>query len=771
MVFPLTFNLSDLDGTNGFVINGIDGYDNSGSVSGAGDINGDGIADLIIGAPGADPNGNDSAGESYVVFGSSAGFSPSLELSNLDGTNGFVINGIDFFDRSGESVSGAGDVNGDGIADLIIGAFGADPNGNLNAGESYVVFGSSAGFSSSLELSTLDGTNGFVINGIDSYDRSGESVSGAGDVNGDGIADLIIGAFVANPNGNIRAGESYVVFGSSAGFSSSLELSTLDGTNGFVINGIDTDDRSGYSVSGAGDINGDGIADLIIGAPNADPNGNFGAGESYVVFGSSAGFSPSLELSNLDGTNGFVINGIDTNDRSGYSVSGAGDINGDGIADLIIGAPNADPNGNFGAGESYVVFGSSAGFSPSLELSNLDGTNGFVINGIGGRSGESVSGAGDINGDGIADLIIGARFADPNGNFGAGESYVVFGSSAGFSPSLELSNLDGTNGFVINGIDFFDYSGESVSGAGDVNGDGIADLIIGAYGANPNGNSYAGESYVVFGNTAPTIDLNTATPGIDFTASFTASPVQITSNLSISDDNSSSLSTATIAITNPLDSAAEILTANTENTSITANYNPNNGTLTLTGRDTIANYKQVLQSITYKNTLSLPATTARIIEFVVDDGQAFSNTSTVATTTLSINANTSIVDGTLGRDTLSGTPINDRIAGSFGADNLTGGGGNNVFVYNSIRDSGDTITDFQVGGDVILLSRSLFQPPSDFNYDIATNGGFLGFRAQGNDTTILIDPDGTAGSALPTPLVQVSGVAVADLASATNFVV
>ena len=169
-----------------------------------------------------------------------------------------MINGINAQDYSGDSVSGAGDVNGDGIDDLIIGARDADPLGapglppgfgTYNAGESYVVFGRNSGFSSSLDLSTLDGTNGFVINGIDAQDFSGRSVSGAGDVNGDGFDDVIIGAWFADPNGNIDAGESYVVFGQSGGFSSSLDLSTLDGTNGFTINGIDGGDRSGTSVS------------------------------------------------------------------------------------------------------------------------------------------------------------------------------------------------------------------------------------------------------------------------------------------------------------------------------------------------------------------------------------------------------------------------------------------------------------------------------------------------------------------------------------------
>ena len=120
-----------------------------------------------------DRGSNDNTGESYVVFGNNSGFSASFDLSDLDGSNGFVLNGIDSMDRSGLSVSNAGDVNGDGIDDIIIGARYGDPNGNSSAGESYVVFGSSSGFSASFDLSDLDGSNGFVLNGIDNSDSSG----------------------------------------------------------------------------------------------------------------------------------------------------------------------------------------------------------------------------------------------------------------------------------------------------------------------------------------------------------------------------------------------------------------------------------------------------------------------------------------------------------------------------------------------------------------------------------------------------------------------
>ena len=513
--------LSSLDGSNGFTLAGMDAFDQSGiSVSSAGDVNGDGYDDLIIGARGADPNGDSYAGETYIVYGgaSAPGTDGELDLSTLDGTNGFILTGIDASDYSGISVSSAGDVNGDGYDDLIIGASEADPNGDFEAGETYVIYGgaSAPGTDGVLDLGALNGTNGFILTGIDASDYSGISVSSAGDVNGDGYDDLIIGAGYADPNEDSSAGETYIVYGgaSAPGTDGVLDLSTLNGTNGFILTGTDAGDQSGWSVSSAGDVNGDGYDDLIIGANRADPNGDSQAGETHVVYGgaSAPGTDGVLDLSDLNGTNGFILTGIDVFDQSGFSVSSAGDVNGDGYDDLIIGAGLADPNGDSNAGETYIVYGgaSAPGTDGVLDLSDLDGTNGFTLTGIdaGDQSGRSVSSAGDVNGDGYDDLIIGAFGADPNGD-SSGETYVVYGgaSAPGTDGVLDLSDLNGTNGFTLNGIDARDFSGISVSSAGDVNGDGYDDLIIGADGADPNGDREAGETYVIYGGATGTESL------------------------------------------------------------------------------------------------------------------------------------------------------------------------------------------------------------------------------------------------------------------------
>ena len=227
-----------------------------------------------------------------------------------------------------------------------------------------------------IDLSSLNGTSGFAIPGVAAGDYAGNSVATAGDVNGDGFADIIVGAF-HNATG---AGASYVVFGKASAFSSSLDLTTLNGTNGFKIAGVAANDYSGFSVSSAGDVNGDGFDDMIVGAKLADPHGG-ASGATYVVFGKGSGFGATLNLSTLNGANGFELSGTTAGGNSGVSVSSAGDVNGDGYADVIVGAFHEGPHGA-NSGAAYVVFGKASGFTANIDLSALTGANGFKLSGV-----------------------------------------------------------------------------------------------------------------------------------------------------------------------------------------------------------------------------------------------------------------------------------------------------------------------------------------------------------------------------------------------------
>jgi VCBS repeat-containing protein len=506
--------------SGGFVINGVSANDQSGrSVSNAGDVNGDGFDDVIIGAHRDDPNGKAESGASFVVFGKENGH---VELSAVEVNGqhglGFVINGVGAGDYAGQSVSAAGDVNGDGFDDLLVGAPLTDPNDEWS-GSAYLVYGKNDNVPVALSALRTDANlGGFVIQGLAEGNFTGQSVSDAGDVNGDGYDDIIIGAHKAGPN-DPASGASYVIYGrpdvGGNKIGTAIDLTEIEAdTGGFVINGVAENDQSGLSVSGAGDVNGDGFDDVIVGAPFDDPNGDL-SGASFVVFGSAEGVG--VELTALEGAagadpTGFVINGVAADDQSAISVSGAGDVNGDGLDDLIVGAMGADPNGSL-SGASYVVFGKADGAAVELSAVELNAgavPTGFIIKGISTDdfSGRSVSGAGDVNGDGLDDLIIGAmgtdnsRDVDGDGDddltSGSGSSFVVYGKTGGEAVELSLV-ASSVGGFVINGVNADDQSGRSVSGAGDVNGDGFADLIVGAPFDDPNGNSYSGASFVVFG--------------------------------------------------------------------------------------------------------------------------------------------------------------------------------------------------------------------------------------------------------------------------------
>ncbi|OIP72722.1 MAG: hypothetical protein AUK43_02475 [Oscillatoriales cyanobacterium CG2_30_40_61] len=485
-------NLNALNGNNGFTVTGAAGNFAGSSLSNIGDFNGDTIDDFIVGGFAADPNNINATGETYVVFGTNQGFPANFDLSTLNGTNGFIIEGFEAESFSGGAVSSAGDINGDGLKDLIIGAFASDSNSLNDSGRTYVILGSNQGFSTRFNLANLNGKNGFAINSNQPLDYSGLAVSSAGDFNNDGLDDLAVAA----PAGiDTFLGKVYIVYGRLNGFPPAFNPTDLQGDDGIVIN--HNNGLAGTTVSNAGDINGDQIDDLIIGAEQGSLEGNPKGGETYVLFGKDGGYQNGFSLSNLDGTNGFTIKG------DGYSVSsvsGAGDINADGLEDIIIGVSQSPGNNQTNAGKAYVVFGTQAGFTQQLDLFTLNGNNGFVINGIEPDEllGGSVKGAGDINGDKIDDIIIGASGATTNGIKSAGKTYIVFGSNQGFPASLNSSDLNGEKGFFINGTAENELSGVAVSSAGDINKDSVNDILIGAPGSLFD--NTAGKSYVVFGN-------------------------------------------------------------------------------------------------------------------------------------------------------------------------------------------------------------------------------------------------------------------------------
>jgi hypothetical protein len=413
------------------------------SVSGAGDVNGDGYSDVIVGAWGYD-HGQAGEGRAFVYHGSASGLSTSPDWTAESDLS---------YAYFGNSVSQAGDVNGDGYSDIIVGA----PlfyNGQSNEGGAFVYHGSPSGLSSSPD---------WTAESDQELAEFGRSVSQAGDVNGDGYSDIIVGA-PEYDHGEMDEGGAFIYHGSSSGLSISPDWTAESNQEEAFF---------GVSVSQAGDVNGDGYSDVIVGAWEYD-HGEMYEGCAFVYYGSSSGLSTSPD---------WTAESDQAYANFGFSVSQAGDVNGDGYSDVIVGAPWYD-NGQEAEGSAFVYHGSSSGLSTSPGWTGES-------NQIAALFGNSVSHAGDVNGDGYSDVIVGAYGYD-HGQIGEGGAFVYHGSSSGLSTSPDWT-AESDQGEAFFGI--------SVSQAGDVNGDGYSDVIVGAYWFE-NGQTNEGGAFVYHGSSS-----------------------------------------------------------------------------------------------------------------------------------------------------------------------------------------------------------------------------------------------------------------------------
>lgn len=395
------------------------------AVSSAGDVNGDGYSDVIVGAPSFD-SGKTNQGAFFIYFGSSNGLNVNGILATGDNKVGNA-----YF---GRSLSGAGDVNADGFSDIIVGSY-AYANGQTDEGAAYIFYGSASGIN-------LTGTK-IESNLVTA--EFGKSVAGAGDINGDGFSDVIVGA-PGYSNGQQKEGAVFVFMGSQSGLSTTASH-VLESNQGISY--------YGEAVASAGDVNGDGYSDILVGAYMYDNVFAIDLGATFVYSGSGSGVAQTPSM---------TLMGSQEGSQFGYAVSSAGDLNGDGYSDILVGSPNYT-NGQNGEGAVSV-------YLASWEGKGIENQAKTVIEGgqAGAAFGRSVACAGDVNGDGFSDVIVGEPYRDNGVNVQEGWAHIYFGSA---DETLKAKS------FITSGQAEAEL-GISVASAGDVNGDGFSDVIVGA---------------------------------------------------------------------------------------------------------------------------------------------------------------------------------------------------------------------------------------------------------------------------------------------------